>query len=224
MRSILWVGVLAMICPNARAAMTLWQVDDFQDGTTQNWISPDDISNVPGGQSGPSDQYLKLVSTGASPSSGLATSSPLPRWGGAPSAAGVTGVSMDLINLGTVELDMRVLINGNYGSCTSTDAFVLPPDGRWYHVVFGWTVNDMTLGHTGPGTLSDILAHMSGFQLRHQSGPPMGANQYTPVAGTLGIDNVTAVPEPMSLLLCTAGGILLTRWRRASRSEHSVDC
>jgi hypothetical protein len=137
--------------------------------------------------------------------------------------AGVTGIGMDLLNLGSVDLEMRLLNNNNFGCWTSTNAVVIHSDRQWHHVVFGVTAADLTyFGPVGSPNdqynISTALQHVTGLVLRHQSGLPLDGSQYTPIESDLGIDNIQAVPEPiaMSLIALAACGFYCRRERSRS--------
>ena len=62
-----------LMCPTLMSAVTIGPVDNFEDGTTQNWVinllgmgsPPSPPANIPtGGPAGVGDNYLQLTSTG----------------------------------------------------------------------------------------------------------------------------------------------------------------
>ena len=75
------------------AGITAGQVDDFQDGTTQNWSgAPNMLSVVGGGQGGAGDLYLQVTSVGGSgPGSRMAFKNDA-QWTGDYGAAGITAM------------------------------------------------------------------------------------------------------------------------------------
>ena len=221
MRKTILVILVLQLATNTAQGITLGQVDTFQDGTTQGWGGYAAATNVAtGGPAGGGDRYLSLTSTGETGRSGelrAATDQDnRHRWDGNYVNAGITGIGMDLRNFGTQDLQMRIVFGGNYGDWTSTDSFLLLADGQWHHAVFGLTAADLTWGGGGSNpNLTSALMYMGGFSIRHQVGDPQGVGQSTPIAATVGIDSVTTVPEPLSILLCAAGGRLLARHRAA---------
>jgi hypothetical protein len=220
---------LALAGSTAQAAITLGQVDTFQDGTTQGWGGYAAVTNVStGGPAGSGDKYLSLTSTGEAGRAGelrAATDQDnRHRWAGNYINAGVTGVEMDLKNFSTQDLQMRIVFGGNYGDWTSANPFVLPADGQWHHVVFGLTSSDLVWGGGGSNPdLTSALTYMGGFSIRHQAGDPLGVGQSTLIAATVGIDNVTAAPEPLTILLCAIGGIVLAGRRIAMQDVMGRD-
>jgi hypothetical protein len=207
-----------VICllPSAGWSITAGQVDTFIDGTTQNWAggaSPTNIST--GGPAGAGDPYLRISTVGG----GLAARNDV-QWAGDYLSAGVTAVSMEMRNEGSTDLSMRVvLFNSPGGDFTSTSAVLLPADHEWHHLVFGLTAADLTHVGGGSGNLNDTLGNVVRLLFRHQAGPPSGASAPTPVTGILGVDNITAVPEPASALLTGAAlGLAIYRVPRSCKN------
>jgi hypothetical protein len=202
----------------AHASPTLGQIDDFQDGTTQNWSGAAGFfGNVPGGQGGAGDLYLEVNATGGfGPGSRIGTFNES-QWAGDYLSAGVTGIQVDMANFGDSDLEMRVvLLFGLGGDWTSTDPALVPADGEWHTYIFGLSAADLTqVG--GSGTLNDTLSGVGRLLLRHQSGAPAGIGGGTPVVGTLGIDNVTAIPAPGALAVLGVAGLALHRRRRRNQ-------
>ena len=183
-------------------AVTIGQVDTFQDGL-DNWqggvggftLAPS------GGPAGSGDQYLQ-VSSGASPLPPRLAAFNDSQWLGNFTAAGVTEVAMDLLNSVTTSLPMRIAIRESAGGSAtagyaSTIPFMLPPDGLWHHAVFDLNAAGLT-GFNSPQALSVDLANVKDFRIL-DSAAPSGVGDM--VTAQVGVDNVTAVPEPSALLL-----------------------
>jgi hypothetical protein len=206
------VILVSVAVPTVAHAIVFGQVDTFQTGSTAGWTSNRPPTIVGGGPGGAGDKYLQTTSPGGSGSDGILGLSNTTQWKGDYLSSGVTAVSMDLCNLGAVDLQMRVYLYSQAGGgFTSTIAYPLPADGSWHHAVFGLTASDLTWLGGSTGVLETTLQHNSILNIQHLSGPPDGA--YTPVAGRLGIDNIRAIPEPgaMSLL---ALGFVASAFRR----------
>lgn len=217
------VVLLVAITTPVPAALVVGQTDDFQDGTTQGWrsgvVNPNPPSNVAtGGPLGAGDRYLQIVSTGGvGPGSKLIAFNTA-QWAGDYLAAGVTGITMDLKNLGSSPLSMRIglmssTLQGSPGYVTST-AFPLPVDGNWHHAVFGLSAADLT-GINAPPALSTILSGTAELRILHSAGPALNGDN---IVGSVGVDNIAAVPEPATLLLISGGLLGVLRRRRSRRT------
>ncbi|HNO77947.1 MAG TPA: PEP-CTERM sorting domain-containing protein [Phycisphaerae bacterium] len=217
-KSSMVVGAFAtamLLTAQANATVTLGHVDDFQDGTTQSWAGGSGPTNIPtGGPAGAGDQYLQLSSTGTKP---IGTKNEN-QWIGDLTGAGITSIEADVANFGATDLELRVLAieSGFASQYTSTSTIVVPAGGNWIHVVFDLTTPNMTL--VG-GVTPDVATALSSVQtllIRHQPGAPQGVAGSPSVVGQLGIDNITATPEPATLGLLALGGIAALR-RRSNR-------
>ena len=102
------------------SALSVGQIDTFQDGTTQGWhvgggpnlpeafppVIPD------GGPNGSGDQFLQVESTGgAGPGSRLSVLN-TSQWAGNYVAASITAIAMDVRNFGPEDLSLRLLFVG----------------------------------------------------------------------------------------------------------------
>jgi hypothetical protein len=219
MKSLSIVFSLAVVLSATSAfGVVIGQVDTFQDGL-DNWQGGvGGFSVAPtGGPAGAGDQYLQL-SSGASPLPPRLVGFNDSQWLGNFTAAGVTAVAMDLLNTGTTPLTMRVAIReGTSGSTTpgyatsNADAFILPADGQWHHAVFDLDAASLT-GFNSPQPLATDLANVKDFRIL-ESAAPSGVGDM--VTAQVGVDNVTAVPEPSALaLIAIAAAFILPRARR----------
>ncbi len=191
-------------------AITLGQVETFS-GPDHFWSGGGVVPD--GGPAGAGDAYLRVVAT---PPTEALNATNRSQWSGDYISAGVTSLEMDLINQGTSELSIRLIIYdasgpGGGSLFASTQARVLQPGTLWQRVTFGLASSELTWLGTGSGDLQGALMNVDAVFLRHQVGPP--SNEFTPVVGTLGIDNIHAAPEPATLMLL-AGWALLGRGRR----------
>jgi hypothetical protein len=107
------------------AQVTVGQVDDFEDGTTQGWVvnllgglfppHPFPPVNVPtGGPAGAGDAFMLLTSTGFAGGGGPAPGSRLTvingtQWAGDYLAAGIVGINLLVNNLSSIDLFLRVM-------------------------------------------------------------------------------------------------------------------
>lgn len=208
------LAVLALGIAPAQATIVFGQIDDFEDETTQFWSGGSGPANIPtGGPAGVGDHYLQMTATGGSgPGSRLGSYNDN-QWNGDYLAAGVTSIEADLRNFGsTGDLSIRLLFFGTGGNFTSTIPLMIPNDGDWHHVIFGITPADLT-AVDGGFDVNATLAGTNRLLIRHQVGLPGGSFAGTAIDGEMGMDNVTALPEPTTLGL-VLGGLLLTVRRR----------
>ncbi len=187
------------------------QSHDFQDGTTEGWSGGSSPTNVAtGGPGGAGDRYLQITAV-----SGNLGASVFAPWTGSYTAAGVSALSFDLNNFGPDPVALRISVFG-VATWTSTLATVLAPGSGWVTVVFGLGEADLTRTQ-GRFVLARTLGNVNTLLIRHDSDPISPQGESNPVTATLGIDNVTAVPEPGTGLLVAAGVATLgIRHRRSA--------
>jgi hypothetical protein len=203
-------------------AIVLGQTDDFQDGTVQGWAGGSNPTNVPtGGPAGSGDAYVDIDSFGFN----LGTFNTL-QWSGDYDAETVESVEMNLDNFGPDPVSLRIVLftpGCNFGgtACTawtSTNATVLPSGSGWVVVSFSLAEVDLTRV-LGADTHTASLQNVERLLIRHDDGTPDPPGVGTIVDTGLGIDNVTALPEPAllpSLLVGCAGLAALRRRRLAA--------
>jgi glucose/arabinose dehydrogenase len=195
-------------------ALTLGMVDTFQGGTTQGWgtgaansAGPTLVSS--GGPAGAGDSFLSISATGLGGPGGKLVAINDVQWAGNYLAAGITAVAMDLINLGSTDLSLRLALFGSTGIAVTTQAVNLPAGSGWTHALLAIDAGSLTGGV--PGTL---LGGVTEMRLFHASGAAFpGPN----IHALVGVDNLSAVPEPGSAPLLLAGlGLGGLLWRRRS--------
>jgi uncharacterized repeat protein (TIGR01451 family) len=122
------------------------------------------------------------------------------QWAGDYVGAGVTFIEMDLKNLGSVPLSIRIGLksgtaNGSPGY-VSTTPFALPADNAWHHAVFGLDAGSLTpIG--SPAALNTFLSSVAELRIVHAPTPSLTGIFIT---SQLGIDNITAGATPVSPL------------------------
>lgn len=217
MRFSMGTGLLAslILIPASARAITFGQIETFESGKAM-WVSSASTSLLDdGGPAGVGDAYLRITRPDTRPGSLGVFQRHWDVWGGDYLAAGVNAIEADFINLGMSDLAIRFQFSTQTPPTTvftSSAPFVLPPDAQWHHVRFGLSPGDMTpdpslalrdVGPVGFLHLADLAELIVGR---------------TPVIGSLGIDNIRATPEPVSLVLLMVGvGVVFAQGRPMQR-------
>ncbi|WP_337176673.1 PEP-CTERM sorting domain-containing protein [Paludisphaera sp.] len=215
------VACACLLLPSpASADPIVGQVDDFEDGTTQGWLinllgmgSPPAEAlpiNVPtGGPGGADDHYLRLTSLGVTGAGGRLVALNLDsRWTGDYLSAGVAMITMDLINLGSSDVSLRLLFEsvgatGPTDVASTNDSVFLAAGGGWTSATFRVGLDDLT---ASLGSVEAALTSASVIRLYH--GPDPGFPG-PPIAAQIGVDNIraAAIPEPASIAMLLVGAI-----------------
>ena len=189
------LAVCASSCSIAASAATLGMIDTFEGLSTAGWSSgganPTPPSAVAtGGPAGVGDGYLRLQSSGVSGPGGKLVAFSGAQWAGNYLALGISGIRMDVNNLGATDLSLRLaLTDSGFGGALSLTPVLVAAGSGWHAVVF--SLMPAALIGTPASTLTDVMQ----FRLFHATEASLPGNN---VAAQLGIDNVTAVPEPAS--------------------------
>ena len=221
--------------PLVSSAIVEGQLDDFQDGTTQDWVAalagaippfpPAVVANA--GPAGSGDFALRVTATGAvtGPGSKLVVNNNQPRWMGDYTAAGVEGVFLDVNNLSDVPLTIRVgldmppFIPG--GGRWVTSGVVVPAMSGWRTLGFSVLAQDLLPGDAFAVDPAVTLSNVGVIRVLHSPEPSYIGES---IAAVLDLDNVQAVPEPSVSLGLAMGGALLaglvsSRRGRAAQPE-----
>lgn len=212
--------LLLSLAPLSAGAVTLGQVDDFEDGTTQGWAvafgsgggaHPAPPQNVAsGGPGGADDNYLLLTALGGGGAGSRLTAANGLQWGGDYLAAGVDGVEMWVSNLGSTDLFLRLLLEDPSAGppenvAFSADPIVVVAGSGWQKITYSLAEADLV---ATVGTVGGALAGATFLRLFH------GVYDGFPGESTLahlGIDDIravaggAAVPEPSTWALMIAG-------------------
>jgi hypothetical protein len=216
-------GLCLALAAAPAGAVSVGTTTTFQDGTTGGWYVPVGSPLPPqvidtGGPAGTDDGFLQLKSSGQSSAGSRLVVFGGNDWLGNYMAAGVTAVTLDAINLGPSDLQLRLYLNGPAGSALSTTGLSLPAASGWTQLVFALAPAALS-GANAAATLANVTE----LRLFHNDSPsfPPGA-----VLATLGIDNISAVPEPGPLALWAAaaglGFVMRRRTGPASGARRSA--
>ena len=205
-----------LCCAPAGAQITLGKLTDFQNESTNGW-GQGPLSSTPsflvstGGPAGAGDAFLENVSSGNSGAGGRQVVLNSVDWIGNFTAAGVTRVDAQMVNLGQSSLSMRIGIeDGNGTRYVSTTAIPLAADGQWHSLSFGVAPSDLSLDR-GFESPDQALATVTSFRFMSATNPTFQGDM---ISSTLGIDNIHAVPEPGGVFVVAATAILFARRRK----------
>jgi hypothetical protein len=215
--------VVPIVVTLARVAecVTLNQIDTFQ-GSKNNWTdghAGDNLAVIAnGGPNGAGDGYLQVSSGSAGGEPRLITFNQN-QWTGNYIAAHVKSISMELKNFGLSTLPIRIAIRNQTGGAvvqgySSTNAFMLPADGNWHLAQFKLDNANMTATGAGlPPLLTELLT-VADFRLLSAAQPAIIGDA---ISARIGVDDITAVPEPASYILLAVAGAALIAWRAIVR-------
>ncbi|MDQ6908008.1 MAG: PEP-CTERM sorting domain-containing protein, partial [Chloroflexota bacterium] len=170
--------------------------------------SPQIIST--GGPAGAGDRYMLATSDGSG-AGGRLTVFNFQQWvGNNFVTAGVTAISIDLRNEGSVALSIRLAFqadtfNGAPGYLTAP--MLLPVGSGWQHFTISVTSASL-IAVGGPTPFNTFFDNGSGWMRIINEAGTSNLNG-DPIVGRLGIDNIRAVPEPTSIALFAGGTLLL---------------
>jgi hypothetical protein len=133
------------------------------------------------------------------------------QWTGNYLAAGVSLITMDVINLGQTDLYLRLmfedpLLGPPTNIAYSTNSIFLPAGSGWTTVGFIVVPESLT---PGLGSVNGALTGTTAIRLYHSQNPgfPNPVFPIDPVNGQLGVDNIraSAIPEPATTFLLGTG-------------------
>jgi hypothetical protein len=201
------LGMLLVLSSTSKG-VTIGQIDDFESGTTSNWANgvsaADPINISTGGPLGAGDNYLQVTSDGVT-AGGRLTTYNRNQWIGNYTAAGITGIAMDVQNFGATSLTLRIAFKSTTASgapsyVSNTGFSIAGNNGSWQHVTFDFS--DLT-GLASPAALATFMTNPAEMRII-QSALPNTSNGDNVVA-QIGVDNIQAVPEPATATLFGLG-------------------
>ena len=183
---------------------------DFNDGTVDPFFSGADLTwQASGGVGGAGDGWLSSVRASAG-NLGLATVDS--NITGNLTADGVTGYSFWLKDLGSqAPLNIHVSIGDPFINFWQSNIAFIPVTTGWTQYSIDFTNPAQWTQIQGTGTFADALTTSGRLLFRHDLAP-YTSNPNT-IRGGLGLDRLTVLPEPATLLLIGAGALLAARRR-----------
>jgi hypothetical protein len=175
------------------------QVDDFEDGTTQNWqiggeAAPEDMPmNVAtGGPDGVDDNYLSYTSlggVGAASKMVIFNAGPTSQWSSNFISAGIVAISMNVRVL-TNDLNLRVAFLANGTRFCSTNAIPVAAGTGWTQITFPIAPSDFTF-LSGGLSIESALENVNTMRILSSNAPTW--SNPDAIAATLHLDNITAI-------------------------------
>ena len=152
--------VVALLQAAPAAALTVGQIDTFEDRHNPGWVDKLLAARVPLSSSsqlivstgGPGRDQRQLSPCLPSPAADrtrqLASQFQLAQWSGNYLAAGITAIVMDVKNLGPSDLALRLLVadptvGPPNNEAFSTDAIVVPTGSDWMRISFPLNPSDL---------------------------------------------------------------------------------
>jgi hypothetical protein len=207
------VALLLVTLALPAQAVTLGQTDTFETSIA-GWRAGGASPLAPavqqdGGPDGVGDAFMLLQSFGTEGAGGRLVVFNTDQWAGDYRGAGITGITLDLVNFGNTDLALRLRLSSNGGIGLSTLAANLPANSGWTQVYFSLSADALGLSASVHGS---VLADVQELRLFHATTAAFPGEFIT---ATLGVDNIAAVPLPPAVALMSVGLVALaTRQRK----------
>jgi hypothetical protein len=192
-----WLIILTLfsalsVSPLRAFAVVAGQIDTFEDGTTQGWMTGTPNPNPPvnvtsGGPDGENDNYLRITAHGDFGAGGKLVAFNNAQWTGSYTSAGITHITLSVRNFSQNALALRLLFRSGAGMAISTNPIPVAANSGWAQVNFPVTAASLT---ALAGTASGALSGTSEVRLFHS---PDSAAVGPEIAAQLGVDNIRAV-------------------------------
>jgi len=191
------LAFLISLSASAARAITLGQVDDFQDGTTQNWTGSPTANAEDAGPGGAGDNALFVNSDLRV----VTFNSNLTQWRGDFTAAGITHISMDVRHQNASDLELRIGIangiffqNGLGDTYVSSLSITVPNDNAWHSIVLPILASDFDpnfANNTVPPDAAVALTNVTHFRILHN--PSSGDFRGALGSDDFYLDNIRAI-------------------------------
>lgn len=190
----LLILILLFVSTNAISQVTANQVDDFEDGTTQDWSGAGPVNITTDGPAGVNDNYLQITATGAGTAGSRVAVHNSIQWGGSYPSQGVIGIRFDGRVL-TNDLVLRIAMNGAGGAICSTTGITVTAGSGWTSVTIPIDASSMQTvpgnGNVPDGTdVGLTLSNCTQFRIISSPSPSF---QGEVIAAVLELDNITAL-------------------------------
>ena len=167
-------------------------IDDFENGTVQNWSDGGNTSNPPanintGGPNGPNDNFLQDVSSGGNGAGSKMIMFNDQQWTGNFTNQGIIAIKFQARAL-TNSLNMRVAFDGAGGRICTTNAVQILSGGAWQEFIIPISSSDFTTV-SGGTNIAQTLADVSDMRILSNGSPSW---QGESIVATLQIDNIQA--------------------------------
>jgi hypothetical protein len=226
------VGSLALVVsglsPGLARALAVDQIDTFESGTTEGWTAAggpnSGVPGVPpavettGGPAGAEDAYLVVTATGGVSAGSRLVARNSSQWAGDYTEAGVAAITLDLINLGAADLQIRLFLENPYlagpvplppsDTAMTTANVIVPAGSGWASFSIPVRADDLAVL---TGSADVLLSGVTALRILHA---PTATYPPPAVTAQLGMDNVRAVPEVASRGAAAIVLALLARRRR----------
>ncbi len=204
------------------AAVTLGQVDDFETETTEDWQTGRSFIpvfvEVTGGPDGAGDAYIELVADGGAGAGSRLVAFNEAQWAGDYTSEGITRLLVDVRHGAGPDLHLRVSLYGNGNFLISDPAVVVDAQSDWQTIEISLEAQDLlwsdgfsVFAPNTEGALA-VLSDAQGLRVLHSVALPTiggGGARGERVAAELGVDNITAAPEPAPGMLSFLAAVTL---------------
>ncbi len=207
-RLVATLTVLFAAMTTPAGAVTLGQIDDFQDGTTQGWgsgvISPvPPVNLADSGPTGVGDHSLLITSLGGGGPGSRFVAFNTVQWAGDFLTAGVERITLDVNNLGAGTLNVRVALEGTGGRFVSTLSVPVLSGSGWQNIELSLLAAD--LSSAGGFDVNATLSAVTQLRVISAVSPTFEGD---PIATQGLMDNVIAGPVPVLVPALPVGALV----------------